>query len=164
MALEVIPSWHDDPALVAALATRLAAAMAPMADPLVVFTAHAVPMRAIELGDPYPDQLLETSRAVAARAGAGRWRLAWQSAGRTEEAWIGPDVSEVIAEAAKGGEREVVVQAIGFVADHLEVLYDLDVEARGAAEERGLRYARAAMPNADPDFIAAVADVVGARL
>ena len=164
MAVEVIPSWHDHPALVDLLAARLARTRDALDDPLVIFTAHSIPMRAIDQGDPYPDQLLETSRLVAARAGVERWRLAWQSAGRTDEPWLGPDVAQAIAEAAAGGERAVVAHAIGFVADHLEVLYDLDVEARAAAVELGLAFARVPMPNADPDFLAALADVVEPRL
>jgi len=169
MAIDVIPSWHDHPSLVEALSARLARARQGVAHngaagPLVLFTAHSVPAVAVERGDPYPEQLRETSRLVAERAGVERWEVAWQSAGRTDEEWLGPDVSEAIAAAAKRGERAVVVHAVGFVADHLEVLYDLDVEARAAAESRGLAFARVAMPNADPDFLAALADVVAPRL
>ena len=164
MMIDVIPSWHDDPALVAALASRLARARLAEGDALVLFTAHSIPMAAVERGDPYPEQLMETARLVAERAGVERWGFAWQSAGRTEERWLGPDVSEAIAEAGARGERGVVVQAIGFVADHLEVLYDLDVEARDAAKARGMAFVRVPMPNADPDFLAALADVVESRL
>jgi ferrochelatase len=164
MTIDVIPSWHDHPALAAALATRLARARAGREDALVLFTAHSIPAAAVERGDRYPDELMETARLVAEAAGVERWSFAWQSAGRTEEPWLGPDVSVAIAEAAGRGERGVVVQAIGFVADHLEVLYDLDVEARNAAESRGMAFARAAMPNADADFVAVLADVVESRL
>ncbi len=168
LSIDVVPSWHDEPALIEALARRLADARRGREDHRVLFTAHSVPVRAVRSGgdpeDPYPEQLLETSRLVADRAGVARWRFAWQSAGRTDEVWLGPDVSEATGRAAEEGETGVVVQAIGFVADHLEVLYDLDIEARRAAEERGLAFARAAMPNADADFVAAIADVVGARL
>jgi protoporphyrin/coproporphyrin ferrochelatase len=164
LAVDVVSSWHDHPALVELLAARLAGARLGFDDPLVLFTAHSVPTRAVELGDPYPEQLLDTSRLVAARAGVERWRFAWQSAGRTDESWLEPDVTVAIAEAAAAGERAVVVHSIGFVADHLEVLYDLDVEARRAAREHGIAFARVPMPNADPDFVAALADVVGPRL
>jgi ferrochelatase len=101
---------------------------------------------------------------VARTAGAPRWSFAYQSAGRTAEPWLGPDVLDGIADLAERGETGVVVQSIGFVADHLEVLYDLDVEARETAERLGLRFARAEMPNAHPDFVAALADLVDRRL
>lgn len=160
--LEVIPSWHDHPGLVAFLAGRLRAAMPRTGDrPAVVFTAHSVPPAA---GDPYADQLAETAALVADAAGVESWEFAYQSAGRTSEAWLGPDVREVIAAIAGRGASGVVVQAIGFVADHLEILYDLDVEARGAAEAVGLRFARAEMPNADPAFLEVLARLVAPRL
>jgi ferrochelatase len=118
-----------------------------------------VPCRAIEEGDPYPEQLRETCALVAARVGLPRWELAFQSAGRTADPWVGPDILDVIARLADAGERSVVVQAIGFVADHLEILYDLDLEARRAAEARGLSFTRAEMPNLAPRFIDVLADV-----
>jgi ferrochelatase len=101
---------------------------------------------------------------VARAAGVRRWSFAYQSAGRTAEPWLGPDVVDAIAELAERGETGVVVQSIGFVADHLEILYDLDVEARAAAERLELRFVRAAMPNAHPDFVAVLADLVARRL
>jgi ferrochelatase len=159
--LEVIPSWHDHPDLVAFLAGRLREALERAVSPSpVVFTAHSVPPAE---GDPYPAQLRETSQLVASAAGVERWEFAYQSAGRTSEAWLGPDVLEVIERIADRGAGGVVVQAIGFVADHLEVLYDLDVEARRAAESRGLSFARAAMPNDHPDFVDVLAQVVAAK-
>jgi ferrochelatase len=163
--LEVIPSWHDDPGLVAFLAARLRAALRSARGSLpVVFTAHSVPARVVQPADPYPDQLRETCGLVAAAAGVERWEFAFQSAGRTAEPWLGPDVRDVIETLADRGEVGVVVQAIGFVADHLEILYDLDVEARRAAETRGLSFTRAAMPNDDPEFVRVLARVVAARL
>ena len=101
---------------------------------------------------------------MASRAGVERWRLAYQSAGRTDEVWLGPDVLDVIDSIADLGARAIVVQAIGFVADHLEILYDLDVEARQRAESRRLRFTRATMPNDDPEFVAALADIVAPML
>lgn len=163
MAIDVIPSWHDEPGLVEVLTARLARARDGRGDALVVFTAHSIPLSALERGDPYPAQLAETSRIVAERAGVPRWTLAYQSAGRTTEPWLGPDIGEAIAAAASAGESAVVVHPIGFVADHLEILYDIDVAARAAAKERGLAFTRVSMPNADPDFVAALADVVAAR-
>ncbi|HET9332551.1 MAG TPA: ferrochelatase [Gemmatimonadota bacterium] len=161
MELHVIRSWGDHPGFVDFLAQRLEQALARAGqDPIVVFTAHSVPRRAIEEGDPYPEQLRETCALVAARTGLARWELAFQSAGRTTDPWIGPDILDVIDRLADAGETCVVVQAIGFVADHLEILYDLDIEARRAAELRGLSFTRAEMPNRAPAFINALADIV----
>ncbi len=166
LELDLIESWHDHPRLIAFLANRLTAALERSAvdDPWVAFSAHSVPARVLERGDPYPVQLEETARAVARAAGVERWSLAYQSAGRTAEQWLGPDILEVLETIAERGERGVVVQSIGFVADHLEILYDLDLEARDRARALGLTFARAEMPNADPGFVAVLADVVGARL
>lgn len=167
LALDMIESWHDHPGYVALLARRLVPAVAG-AGPgaAVVFTAHSVPARVLEKGDPYPDQLRRTCELVAALVGlpSSRWAFAYQSAGRTADPWLGPDVREVIAERAAAGTRSIVVQSVGFVADHLEIRYDLDLEARAAAERLGLGFSRTPMPNADPDFIAVLADLVGRRL
>jgi ferrochelatase len=164
-ALEVIRSWHDHPRFVAFLAARLREALRRAGGSVpVVFTAHSVPAAAVERGDPYPDQLRETCELVASAAGVERWEFAFQSAGRTADPWLGPDVLEVIDAIADRGHRAVVVQAVGFVADHLEILYDLDIEARRAAESRGLSFTRAAMPNDDAEFIGVLARVVEANL
>lgn len=165
LAVDVIPSWHDHPGLIAFLAGRLREALAGAGpDPHVLFTAHSVPERVLEGGDPYPGQLRETSVRVAQAAGVRRWSFAYQSAGRTTEPWLGPDVLDAIAELAGRGSSCVVVQSIGFVADHLEILYDLDLEARAAAERRGMRFLRVEMPNAHPEFVAVLADVTARRL
>ena len=110
--------------------------------------------------DPYPAQLSETAAEVAARTGLERWSVAWQSAGRTPEPWIGPDVLEVMSELAAAGARAVVVCPAGFVTDHLEVLYDLDIEAAARARELGIAFARTASPNTDPRVLDALAGVV----
>jgi ferrochelatase len=163
--LEVIRSWHDDPGLVAYLAGRLSEALQRShGDSRVVFTAHSVPEPPEGLRDPYGEQLLETCELVARAAGLDGWEFAFQSAGRTADRWLGPDVLDTIARVADRGHRGVVLQAVGFVADHLETLYDLDVEARHAAESRGLGYTRAAMPNDDPAFVDVLARIVEARL
>ncbi|MCU1485675.1 MAG: ferrochelatase, partial [Actinomycetia bacterium] len=127
----------------------------------VLFTAHSLPQRILAAGDPYPDELRATAEAVAARGGLGqegRWAIAWQSAGRTPEPWIGPDILQVIDDVAAGGEADgVLVSAVGFVADHLEVLYDLDVEAAAKAAAVGLPFARTAVLNDDATVLAALA-------
>ena len=165
LALDVIRSWHDDPGLIAFLAARLRQALARSSGGAqVLFTAHSVPAPPSGLEDPYAEQLRETCELVAKAAPVEGWQFAFQSAGRTADAWLGPDVLETIDAIADRGHDEVVLQAVGFVADHLEILYDLDVEARRAAESRGLRYTRAAMPNDDPAFVDVLAGIVEARL
>jgi ferrochelatase len=117
-------------------------------------------VRILDMGDPYPDQLAETAAAVAARAGIARWSVGWQSAGRTPEPWIGPDLLAILPTLVDAGAAGVVVCAAGFVSDHLEVLFDLDVEARAAADGLGLAFTRTPSPNAHPAFCATVAGVV----
>ena len=165
-ALEMtfVESWHLAPGYLDLLAGYVVDAMARLgvdAAPVhVLFTAHSLPARILETGDPYPAQLRETAVAVAGRAALDRWSVAWQSAGRTPEPWIGPDLLTVLPELAAAGVGGVVVCAAGFVSDHLEVLYDLDVEAAGVAEGLGLAFTRTESANDDPAFCATLADVV----
>jgi ferrochelatase len=164
-----VEHWHDHPPFVAFLASRVRDALARLPDGVrnraaVVFTAHSLPARIVEEGDPYPRQLEETARLVAERLGLSHARTAWQSAGRTSEPWLGPDVAEAIRGLAEEGFRGVVVCPCGFVADHLEVLYDLDVEAAAVARDVGLAFVRTESPNADPAFLKALAGVVLAHL
>ena len=125
----------------------------------VVFTAHSLPERIIAAGDRYPDELRSTAVAVAGRIGLddATWGIAWQSAGRTPEPWLGPDILEVIDRVAADGGTGVLVSAVGFVADHLEVLYDLDIEAAHRAAAHGLAFSRTACVNADERVIEALA-------
>jgi ferrochelatase len=152
-----INSWHDEPAWLDAQGDRVRAALDALPSRTeVLFTAHSLPERVL-VEDPYPDQLRASATAIAARAGldAGHgWRLAWQSAGRTPEPWRGPDVLDMIR--ADG----VLVCPQGFVSDHLEVLYDLDIEARRVATGAGLAFARTASINDDPAVMAALAERV----
>ena len=160
LALRARESWHDHPGLIAALAARVAAALRHAADPedaAIVFTAHSLPERILSWHDPYPEQLLQTSTLVASAAGISRWRFAYQSASHTGEPWLGPDLLDALRDLAAGGAREVVVCPVGFVADHLEVLFDIDVEAHEVAETLGLRLIRTASLNAAPDFLAVLA-------
>ncbi len=161
-----VDSWATEPAFVEFLATDMRKKLASMpANTKVLFTAHSLPQRIIDGGDPYPEELRATAEAVAASAGLTRWSqwsIAWQSAGRTPEPWIGPDILEVLDSfGAQRGTDEpidgVLVSACGFVADHLEVLYDLDIEAAAHAEKMGLAFARTACVNDDSAVMAALA-------
>jgi len=169
MELLMIESWHLAPGYLDLLARRVAEARARLGHIdreriEVVFTAHSLPARILHTGDPYPAQLQATAEAVAGRLGLKRWSVAWQSAGRTPEPWIGPDLLEVLADRAGTDVEGVVVCAAGFVSDHLEILFDLDVEATGAAAGLGLSFARTASPNDDPAFCATLAEVVTSQL
>ena len=160
-----VDSWATEPAFVEFIASDLASRLEQMpADTHVVFTAHSLPQRIIDSGDPYPDELRSTAQAVAARVGleeGNSWSIGWQSAGRTPEPWIGPDILDVIDDVgANGTHPGVMVSAVGFVADHLEVLYDLDIEARARAEQAGLAFDRTACVNDDPAVLHALAQRV----
>ena len=163
-----IDSWHLEPAYLDFLAEAVGDARATLpAAHKVLFTAHSLPERVL-VDDPYPEQLRESAAAVAERVGMSPWpdwALAWQSAGRTPEPWRGPDILQVIAELGSTGRAEgVLVCAQGFTSDHLEVLYDLDIEATAAAEAAGLAFARTRSLNADPVVMGALADRVIATL
>ena len=148
-----VDSWATEPAFIEFIARDLQAKLAALPDGTrVFFTAHSLPERIVAAGDPYPEQLRSTAEAVAAHAGLpdGSWDIAWQSAGRTPEPWLGPDVLEVLDRVAAEGGTGVLVSAVGFVADHLEVLYDLDIEAVHRASTHGLTFARTACVNDDP--------------
>jgi ferrochelatase len=131
----------------------------------VLFTAHSLPERIIAAGDPYPSELRKTAVWVAAAANlpTGSWDIAYQSAGRTPEPWLGPDILKAIDDLAEQGVPGVLVCPCGFVADHLEVLYDLDIEAALHSSQRGIAFARTASMNDNPDVIASLAEqVIGA--
>jgi ferrochelatase len=167
--LEMVDHFHDARGFAALVAARVGAALAALpaeagADATVLFTAHSIPAALAETGDDYPDQVAASARAVAEAAGLRRFAVAWQSAGRTDEPWLGPDVREVIAAEARAGRRGIVVCPIGFVSDHLEVLFDIDVEARAVADEEGVAFARTASFNDDPAFCALLASVVVERV
>ena len=159
-----VPSWHVLPAYVDFLVGGVTEALHHVPEGAeVVFTAHSLPERAVADGDPYPAQLRETAEAVAAAAGLGRWSVGWQSAGRTADAWLGPDVLDVLRDRASDDVPGVVVCPCGFVADHLEVAYDLDIQARALAAEIGLRFARTPSMNDDPGVLRALAVLIAAQ-
>jgi len=153
--LVFVESWHDHEPFLEALAERVRSF-----DGHVVFTAHSLPERILRDGDPYRDQLLETSRLVAERAGSTDWSFAFQSASATGEPWLGPDILEELDRLAENGVRRVLVCPVGFVSDHLEILWDLDVEARERAAELGLELHRIDSLNDDPAFLRALAALV----
>ena len=157
--------WYDHPLFVEFLATRVSDALAALSPAeaekaVVVFSAHSLPARILEWNDPYPTQLQETADLVAAKLGLTDVVTAWQSAGRTPEPWLGPPIEETIVSLAAQGYLAIVVCAAGFVADHLETLFDLDIEAQKIAAGAGVRLVRTEMPNADPVFVRTVAHVI----
>ena len=181
-AFDFVRSYHDDPGFVSFLAARVADALSGLSaeerrGATVVFSAHSLPTRTVEDGSlrclrchacedacRYRDGLAETGDRVAAELGLPRHTIAWQSAGRTDDPWWGPPIEEVLADLASGGCTAAVVCSAGFVADHLEILYDLDIEAKAIADQAGMRLVRTEMPNADPAFVRVLADVVRERL
>jgi protoporphyrin/coproporphyrin ferrochelatase len=159
-----IERWGTDPVLIEVLAERTLAAIASL-DRLpdeveVVITAHSLPMRILETGDPYAGELSESAALIAELAELPRWRVGWQSAGRTSEEWLGPDILDELANLASEGATAVVVCPAGFTSDHLEVCYDLDVEAKARATTLGLAFARTASLNDDPRIATALAHLV----
>jgi protoporphyrin/coproporphyrin ferrochelatase len=150
-----IDSWHDEPGLVDLLADRVRGTEAH-----VVFTAHSLPARILESGDPYQDQLLETATLVAERANLADWTFSFQSESQTGEPWLGPDILDHLSRLRAEGVTDVLVCPVGFVADHLEIKWDLDHEAADRARELGLGFARIEMPNADPAFVRVLAALV----
>jgi ferrochelatase len=153
--LAFIDSWHDEPGFIGLLADRIRGTGAH-----VVFTAHSLPARILEAGDPYRDQLLETARLIAERAGLDDWTFSFQSESQTGEPWLGPDILDHLEELHERGITEVLVCPVGFVADHLEIRWDLDHEAAEKARELGVNFRRIEMPNADPAFIDVLAGLV----
>jgi ferrochelatase len=177
-----VRSYHDHPGFVSFLSARVAEALGRLSPSerdgaTVIFSAHSLPVREVADGSlrclrcrmcedscRYRDGLAETAALVAAELGLTRHTIAWQSAGRTDDPWWGPPIEDVIADLASQGCPAVIVCSAGFVADHLEILYDLDVEAQAIAEQAGMRFVRTEMPNADPAFVRVLADVVRRQL
>ena len=147
-----IDSWHDDPGFIDVLADRVRGTKAH-----VVFTAHSLPARILHAGDPYKDQLFETSRLVADRAGITDWSFSFQSESDTGEPWLGPDILDHLRDLHERGIDDVLLCPVGFVADHLEIRWDLDHEAQEKAAELGMRLDRIEMPNADRAFVRVLA-------
>ena len=154
-----VRSFHDHPLLVEAFAEKVLAAR-PDPNEDVVFTAHSLPQRVAAAGDPYPNEVAATAKAVANRCGIRSYHTAYQSAGRTPEPWLGPDLSEHVRARASSGVRSMLVVPIGFVCDHTEILFDIDVQATAAAREAGVALRRTPSLNISPTFIRALASLV----
>lgn len=157
-----VESYHLHPKLIEALCLRVQQALQKFAgeDVMVLFSAHSLPRKILEMNDPYVDQLLATSKAIADQAGIDRWKFVWQSAGQTAVPWLGPDITEELKQLYAEGIRNVLVCPVGFVSDHLEVLYDIDIECQRLAKDLGMHLERTESLNADPLFIEALADVI----
>jgi len=161
VAFDAIRSFHAHPLLLQAFAERVREAE-PRADETIVFTAHSLPTRVIESGDVYAAEVAATARGVAEQAGIARYDVAYQSAGRTPEPWIGPDLSEFVAARTAAGARAFLVVPIGFVCDHTEILFDIDVQAARAARDAGAALRRTESLNTSRTFIAALEAIVRA--
>lgn len=159
-----VDHWYEAPGFADLLAANLSDVLQAMNSPVVLFTAHSVPVMATGASDPYAAQMQESAELVAGAAGledaSVPWSVAWQSAGRTEQEWLGPDLLTSIDSLAEAGHRSVVVCPIGFVSDHLEVLYDLDIEAASRARDAGMEFTRTASLNDDPAFVGILATAI----
>lgn len=166
-----VKSYHLHPELIDVLSRRVSAKIDQFVDASasrdeirVLFSAHSLPERILAMGDPYQDQLLETSKAIADKVGLTSWQFTWQSAGRTAEPWLGPDILDTLGQLSKEQVEYVLVAPIGFVSDHLEVLYDLDIEATAVASELDMRLMRIDSLNSDPAYMSVLSDVVRTRM
>jgi ferrochelatase len=164
-----VGSWHDHPLLLQAFADRMQDAIAALpeerrAQVRTIFTAHSIPMRVVTEDDPYPREVEHTAEGVAQLVGLRTWEVAYQSQGATAEPWLGPTLDEVFATCAAQGQRQLLLAPVGFVCDHVEILYDLDILAQSVAREQGLCLMRTASLNTSPTFIDALAHIVEAHL
>ncbi len=171
LALRVryVDRWNNVPALADAFAQQIVRsrellARAGFPDPFVLFTAHSLPRKLIEEGDPYEKELRETMAAIVQRLPPLRSRMAYQSAGRTPDPWLGPSFEEEIEQLGRDGEKAILLVPFGFVSDHLEILYDVDLEAKELAAKHGVRLERTASLNDDPMFVEAMAAAVRPKL
>ena len=159
-----VKSYHDEPKLIDAFEEKLWESMMALPkehkDAPVIFTAHSLPEKILRADDPYREQLLTTCRRLAERFDDLNWRFAFTSQGETKDKWLGPTLAEALDELAAEGHKAVLACSLGFVSEHLETLYDFDIEGRRDAKERGLAFYRAPALNTSPTFIAALAEVV----
>lgn len=164
-----VESWNDHPLFIEAIAEKVQKVLTAFSESIrgdvpILFTAHSLPARILEEKDPYPQELNETIEAVMKQVGPYRWWFAYQSPGRTPEPWLGPDAGDVIQRLYQEGHRHIVMAPIGFISDHMETLYDVDIMYRKQAESLGIRLERAESLNATPAFIEALATIVREHL
>jgi ferrochelatase len=167
LRVDFVESWYELDGYLQGLAENVRMVRAEFSHPqdvVAVFTAHSLPARILDEGDPYQEQLLRTSELVARRAGIEQWQFAYQSQSHTGEPWLGPDLVDTIEELAAQGHREVLVAPVGFIADHLEIFYDIDIEAKEKADALGVELKRTPMLNADPRLAHALHALVAARV
>jgi ferrochelatase len=169
LEVTTVTSWHDHPWLLQAFAERVQDVCSQLTaeervQMSIVFTAHSLPQRLVAEGDPYPQEVERTAAGVAKRLSLASWEVAYQSQGATAEPWLGPTLDEVFERAAAQGRRSLLLVPIGFVCDHVEILYDLDILAQKVAREQGVRLRRTASLNTSPTFIEALAQVVALHL
>jgi ferrochelatase len=168
VAFTEIGAWWDAPGFLELIARRVNDALAlialeRLATTEVIFSAHSLPQKILAAGDDYPEQLRASAEGAARAAGITNWDIAWQSAGRTADPWIGPDILDVLRAKKSAGLTDIVSCPIGFVSDHLEVLFDIDIQAQQLAQELGINLIRTSSLNDDADFIAVLCDIVMAR-
>jgi ferrochelatase len=166
LAIRLVRDWHTNPHFIDCIVTQVKEALAADPDdrPHIVFTAHSLPERIRQWNDPYEEQLLETSRLVAVRLPDYDWSFSFQSAGRTQDPWLGPDILEALRHLKAKGKNNVLACPVGFVADHLEILFDLDKEAKDMAQELGMKFRRTESRNTHPLFIEALYDLVSSGM
>ncbi len=171
LSISFVMNYHMHPKLLVALELRIESALQKFTEVSkhevkVIFTAHSLPTKILEIQDPYPEQLMETARALASRVGLhdNNWQFGWQSAGRTATPWLGPDILDILKENHEQHQvNHVLICPIGFVSDHLEVLYDIDLECQAVAKELGIHLERTDSLNADPLYMDTLSDVVYQR-
>jgi protoporphyrin/coproporphyrin ferrochelatase len=163
--LAMVKSYHLEPKLIEALVLRVKECLSQFppetqSDVKVLYTAHSLPEKILEMGDPYAEQLRETAEAISNQVGIANWETGWQSAGQTAVPWLGPDLLDKMQQLKEEGVTNLIISPIGFVSDHLEVLYDIDIEAKNLAAELGMHMERTSSLNSDPLFIQALASAV----
>jgi ferrochelatase len=166
VSLDFVDSWHELDGYIEAVAENVRLVRAGFRNPedvVAIFTAHSLPARILDEGDPYQEQLLRTSELVAERAGIEQWRFSYQSQSQTGEPWLGPDLVDTVEELAAQGHRALLVASVGFIADHLEIFYDIDIEAKEKADALGIELRRTPMLNADPRLAQALHALVAER-
>jgi len=168
LTLHRVDSWHTHPQYIKGLASRVREVLpaftgTSQADIHMLFTAHSLPARILEYYGPYPRQLHETCRLLADELNHPKWSFAYQSAGKSRVPWLGPDITEAIKDLEKQGEQNILVCSIGFIADHLEIIFDIDIEAKPEAEQIGVQLERTKTLNDSPYLARTLADIVQKR-